>query len=76
MFLYNRHAGDIGNIEADGQGKAEVNITDNIVSLTGEHSVIGRTLEVSILLLKFIVKQSVILQLKLTAHDLGRMGVV
>lgn len=57
-FLYNRHAGDIGNIEADSQGKAEVNITDNIVSLTGEHSVIGRTVEVSILLLKFIVSVS------------------
>ena len=47
-FLYNRHAGDLGNIEADSQGQAEVNITDNIVSLTGEQSVIGRTLEVSI----------------------------
>lgn len=41
-----RHAGDLGNIEADIQGQAEVNITDSIVSLTGEHSVIGRTLEV------------------------------
>lgn len=42
----NRHAGDLGNIEADDQGQAEVNITDSVVSLTGEYSVIGRTLEV------------------------------
>ncbi|XP_027056266.1 superoxide dismutase [Cu-Zn]-like isoform X3 [Pocillopora damicornis] len=41
----NRHAGDLGNIEADDQGQAEVNITDSVVSLTGEYSVIGRTLE-------------------------------
>lgn len=47
-ILCNRHAGDLGNIEADSQGQAEVNITDNVVSLTGEHSVIGRTLAVSI----------------------------
>ncbi|KAL9968885.1 hypothetical protein ACROYT_G021029 [Oculina patagonica] len=41
-----RHVGDLGNIEADSQGQADVNITDNVVSLTGEHSVIGRTLAV------------------------------
>lgn len=60
MFCINRHAGDLGNIEADSQGQAEVNITDNVVSLTGEHSVIGRTLEVSIFLLELIGKQSVL----------------
>lgn len=46
FFVFNRHAGDLGNIEADSQGQAEVNITDNSVSLMGEYSVIGRTLEV------------------------------
>lgn len=49
MIWSNRHAGDLGNIEADDQGQAEVNITDSVVSLTGEYSVIGRTLEVSVL---------------------------
>ena len=41
-----RHAGDLGNIEADSEGQAEVTITDYVVSLMGEYSVIGRTLEV------------------------------
>lgn len=49
MIWSNRHAGDLGNIEADDQGQAEVNITDSVVSLTGEYSVIGRTLEVSVM---------------------------
>lgn len=49
MIWSHRHAGDLGNIEADDQGQAEVNITDSVVSLTGEYSVIGRTLEVSVL---------------------------
>ncbi|PFX34183.1 Superoxide dismutase [Cu-Zn] [Stylophora pistillata] len=40
-----RHVGDLGNIEANDQGQAEVNFTDSVVSLTGEYSVIGRTLE-------------------------------
>jgi len=37
-----RHVGDLGNIEADENGKAEINITDAIISLSGENSVIGR----------------------------------
>ena len=41
-----RHAGDLGNIEADSEGQAEVTITDYVVSLMGQYSVIGRTLEV------------------------------
>lgn len=41
-----RHVGDLGNVEANDQGQAEVNFTDSVVSLTGEYSVIGRTLEV------------------------------
>lgn len=52
MIWSNRHAGDLGNIEADDQGQAEVNITDSVVSLTGEYSVIGRTLEVSVCFLQ------------------------
>lgn len=41
-----RHAGDLGNIEADASGVAKVNITDKQVSLIGDNSVIGRTLVV------------------------------
>lgn len=37
-----RHVGDLGNIEADDQGVAEVRIEDEIVSLQGANSVIGR----------------------------------
>ena len=52
-LLFNRHTGDLGNIEADSQGQSEVNITDNVVTLMGEHSVIGRTLAVRINFLSF-----------------------
>jgi Cu-Zn family superoxide dismutase len=37
-----RHVGDLGNIEADEDGKAKVQITDRVISLTGKHSIIGR----------------------------------
>jgi len=40
-----RHAGDLGNVEAAG-GSAKVNITDSMISLTGVNSVIGRTVVV------------------------------
>uniref|UniRef100_A0A1C8FST5 Superoxide dismutase [Cu-Zn] n=1 Tax=Botryllus schlosseri TaxID=30301 RepID=A0A1C8FST5_BOTSH len=41
-----RHFGDLGNITADANGKAEVNITDKLVTLHGEYSVIGRAVVV------------------------------
>ncbi|XP_006617028.1 superoxide dismutase [Cu-Zn] [Apis dorsata] len=41
-----RHVGDLGNIEADANGIANVNITDKTIQLQGPHSVIGRTLVV------------------------------
>ncbi|XP_047101288.1 superoxide dismutase [Cu-Zn]-like [Schistocerca piceifrons] len=41
-----RHVGDLGNVEAGGDGVAKVNITDKVISLTGDHNVIGRTLVV------------------------------
>eukprot|EP00794_Sanderia_malayensis_P000561 gene561-1218_t len=37
-----RHVGDLGNITADDNGSAKVDITDNMVTLNGPHSVIGR----------------------------------
>jgi Cu-Zn family superoxide dismutase len=39
----NRHAGDLGNIEAGADGKAIVNITDKQIPLTGANSIIGRS---------------------------------
>lgn len=35
--------GDLGNIEANSDGLAKVNMTDKVVSLTGVHGVLGRT---------------------------------
>lgn len=37
-----RHVGDLGNIKADGEGVATINITDTMISLTGPNSIIGR----------------------------------
>ena len=42
----NRHVGDLGNVEADASGKVDVTITDHLVSLVGQHSVIGRSVVV------------------------------
>ncbi|KAI0982276.1 hypothetical protein GJ496_009172 [Pomphorhynchus laevis] len=41
-----RHVGDLGNLLADNNGVAKVDITDNIITLHGELSVIGRSLVV------------------------------
>jgi Cu-Zn family superoxide dismutase len=37
-----RHAGDLGNLVADGSGKAYLERTDSIISLSGLTSIIGR----------------------------------
>ncbi|GAA6102706.1 superoxide dismutase [Cu-Zn] [Tachysurus ichikawai] len=39
-----RHVGDLGNVTADSEGIAKIDIEDKIVSLTGPHSIIGRTM--------------------------------
>jgi superoxide dismutase, Cu-Zn family len=39
-----RHVGDLGNLEVDESGKAEIKMTDKVISLTGEHSIIGRAI--------------------------------
>jgi Cu-Zn family superoxide dismutase len=39
-----RHVGDLGNIEADENGKVELNIKDKVIKLHGPHSIIGRSL--------------------------------
>ncbi|KAF7721961.1 hypothetical protein EC973_003899 [Apophysomyces ossiformis] len=41
-----RHAGDLGNVVADADGKATLKIEDKQVKLIGPHSVIGRTIVV------------------------------
>jgi len=42
----NRHIGDLGNVEASADGTAVLHVTDKHVSLSGERSVIGRTVVV------------------------------
>jgi len=39
-----RHVGDLGNIEADENGKAVIKMMDSLVKLHGPHSVIGRAI--------------------------------
>lgn len=41
-----RHAGDLGNIEADQSGSAKVKITDSQISLSGPNNILGRTVVV------------------------------
>lgn len=41
-----RHVGDLGNVEAGVNGVANVNIRDTIISLSGPHSIVGRSLVV------------------------------
>ena len=41
-----RHVGDLGNCVADSNGKVNVRITDALMSLNGERSIIGRTVVV------------------------------
>ena len=44
-----RHVGDFGNVEADSSGVAKVHLVDHLASLTGQHSIVGRSLVVSYL---------------------------
>jgi superoxide dismutase, Cu-Zn family len=37
-----RHEGDMGNLEADSAGKAHLELTDNMMTMSGEKSIIGR----------------------------------
>uniref|UniRef100_A0A8C6FWX6 Superoxide dismutase [Cu-Zn] n=1 Tax=Moschus moschiferus TaxID=68415 RepID=A0A8C6FWX6_MOSMO len=41
-----RHVGDLGNVTADKNGVANVHIVDSLISLSGEYSIIGRTMVV------------------------------
>lgn len=37
-----RHVGDLGNLEAGADGKANLEYTDKVISMSGAHSIIGR----------------------------------
>ncbi|WP_246112785.1 superoxide dismutase family protein [Allorhodopirellula solitaria] len=39
-----RHVGDLGNVTANDDGVATLDITDTVISLNGEHSIIGKSL--------------------------------
>jgi superoxide dismutase, Cu-Zn family len=39
----NRHAGDLGNLVTDGRGAAEMCIADQVTTLYGERTIIGRS---------------------------------
>jgi len=39
-----RHVGDLGNVTAGSDGVAKVEITDAIISLSGDHNIVGRSL--------------------------------
>lgn len=41
-----RHVGDLGNVTAGANGVAKININDKIISLQGDHNIIGRTVVV------------------------------
>lgn len=41
-----RHVGDLGNVLAGDDGIAKIDITDNKITITGVHSIIGRTIVV------------------------------
>ncbi|XP_006107701.1 superoxide dismutase [Cu-Zn], partial [Myotis lucifugus] len=45
-FLHARHVGDLGNVKAGPDGVANVLIEDSVIALSGDHSIIGRTLVV------------------------------
>ena len=40
----NAHLGDLGNIEANDRGEAQINITDTKLKLGGAHSIVGRSI--------------------------------
>ena len=41
-----RHAGDLGNVQAGEDGVAKFDVSDSFISLSGERSILGRTMVV------------------------------
>nr|QBH65889.1 superoxide dismutase [Phthorimaea operculella granulovirus]QBH66019.1 superoxide dismutase [Phthorimaea operculella granulovirus]QBH66149.1 superoxide dismutase [Phthorimaea operculella granulovirus]QBH66279.1 superoxide dismutase [Phthorimaea operculella granulovirus]QBH66409.1 superoxide dismutase [Phthorimaea operculella granulovirus] len=52
----NRHLGDLGNVHSTGSRVTNVKIVDNMLSLYGEHSVLGRSLVVHMIWVVAITK--------------------
>lgn len=46
MFSFYSHYGDLGNITADENGVAKIDITDKLVTIVGRDSVVGRAIVV------------------------------
>ncbi|CAJ0598129.1 unnamed protein product [Cylicocyclus nassatus] len=40
----NRHVGDLGNINSPDSGDTPISISDSVISLTGQHNIIGRAI--------------------------------
>jgi Copper/zinc superoxide dismutase (SODC) len=47
-ILIDSHVGDLGNVAVDSNGNVNVTITDNVISLVGSRSIIGKSFVVSI----------------------------
>lgn len=45
-FVSHRHVGDLGNVIAGENGVAKIDIVDKMLTLSGQHSIIGRTMVV------------------------------
>jgi Cu-Zn family superoxide dismutase len=41
-----RHVGDLGNIQANEEGKAKIMMTDTVIAFHGDHSIIGKAIVV------------------------------
>lgn len=46
LFSLVRHVGDLGNVTAGKDGVATVSLEDSLIALSGDHSIIGRTMVV------------------------------
>lgn len=56
MLCNIRHVGDLGNVTAGKDGIAHVYIEDPVIALSGDHSIIGRTMVVSFRVIRRCVR--------------------
>lgn len=47
FYLFDRHVGDLGNIEEDADGKVVYEFPDREIRLTGPHNIVGKSVVVS-----------------------------